>query len=146
MSDHDPTHGANPSQDAAPPTQAPSTDPAPSLDSLLTMAPSSYPNTRFEPEPPGASTPFQVSTDTYATANPDATQSADREVPQLRGWEWKYVHHLWHGELRELKGHTDILNSVSWSPDGSRIATASSDNTARVWDARTGAELQADGR
>jgi WD40 repeat protein len=32
------------------------------------------------------------------------------------------------------------VNSVSWSPDGSRIATASWDKTARVWDAKTGAE------
>jgi hypothetical protein len=66
--------------------------------------------------------------------------------PDLRGWEWKYVHRLCHGELRELKGHTKRVYSVSWSPDGSRIATASEDQTARVWDARTGAELEAASR
>jgi WD40 repeat protein len=30
---------------------------------------------------------------------------------------------------------------VSFSPDGTRLATASDDGTARVWDARTGQEL-----
>ncbi|MEH2036760.1 WD40 repeat domain-containing protein, partial [Nostoc sp.] len=42
------------------------------------------------------------------------------------------------------QGHTDTVNSASFSPDGERIVTASSDNTARVWD-MTGnlvAELQ----
>lgn len=34
--------------------------------------------------------------------------------------------------------HADIVNSVVWSPDGSRIATASRDGTARAWDAVTG--------
>ena len=58
----------------------------------------------------------------------------------LRGWEWKYIQHLWHGELLELKGHTGSVTSASWSPDGSRIATAG-DKTARVWDARSGAEI-----
>ncbi|MEH1791108.1 MAG: ribosome assembly protein 4, partial [Nostoc sp.] len=36
--------------------------------------------------------------------------------------------------IAELKGHTDQVNSASFSPDGKRILTASSDKTARVWD------------
>jgi hypothetical protein len=43
--------------------------------------------------------------------------------------------------LLVLKGHTDAISSASFSPDGSRIVTASYDRTARVWDARTGAEV-----
>ena len=31
--------------------------------------------------------------------------------------------------------------SAAFSPDGSRIVTASRDNTARLWDAKTGAAL-----
>jgi WD40 repeat protein len=35
-----------------------------------------------------------------------------------------------------LKGHTGPVTSASFSPDGSRIVTASWDNTAKVWDMR----------
>ena len=41
-----------------------------------------------------------------------------------------------------MKGHTDYINSIAFSPDGAQLATASSDSTARLWDARTGAELR----
>ena len=40
--------------------------------------------------------------------------------------------------LLELKGQTGRVDSVSFSPDGTRILTGSWDKTARVWDARTG--------
>jgi len=43
--------------------------------------------------------------------------------------------------LAELKGHTSVVNSAAFSPDGTRIVTASDDQTARVWDAATGASL-----
>jgi WD40 repeat protein len=34
-----------------------------------------------------------------------------------------------------LKGHTHAIKSVSFSPDGQRIASGSRDNTVKVWDA-----------
>ncbi|MDF5706250.1 MAG: AAA family ATPase [Nostoc sp. S4] len=37
-------------------------------------------------------------------------------------------------EQNQLKGHTSLVTSASFSPDGKRILTASYDNTARVWD------------
>lgn len=37
-----------------------------------------------------------------------------------------------------LTGHTDHVNAVAWSPDGTRLATASDDHTARIWDSATG--------
>jgi hypothetical protein len=46
--------------------------------------------------------------------------------------------------LREkivLKGHTDWLSSVAVTPDAARIVTGSADGTARIWDAKSGAEI-----
>lgn len=40
-----------------------------------------------------------------------------------------------------LTGHTDVVHRAAWSPDASRIVTASPDKTARVWDSDTGKEL-----
>ena len=37
--------------------------------------------------------------------------------------------------------HEKPVNTVAFSPDGSRVVTASSDGTARLWDAKTGASL-----
>ena len=38
----------------------------------------------------------------------------------------------------ELKGHVRGINSLSFSPDGRRVLTASQDETARIWDADDG--------
>jgi WD40 repeat protein/serine/threonine protein kinase/TPR repeat protein len=40
-----------------------------------------------------------------------------------------------------LSGHDDIVTSAAFSPDGTRIVTASRDQTARIWSAQTGAQL-----
>ncbi|SHN24403.1 WD40 repeat domain-containing protein [Cryptosporangium aurantiacum] len=37
-----------------------------------------------------------------------------------------------------LSGHADAVRAVAWSPDGTSVATASRDGTARIWDASTG--------
>ncbi len=42
----------------------------------------------------------------------------------------------------ELAGHTDLVYSVAWSPNGRRLLTAGEDQTARIWDAADGRLLQ----
>jgi WD40 repeat protein/transcriptional regulator with XRE-family HTH domain len=44
-------------------------------------------------------------------------------------------------ELFSATGHTDIIGQIVFSPDGSRLATASRDGSAKVWDAISGEAL-----
>ncbi len=43
--------------------------------------------------------------------------------------------------IMELEGHKDGVRGLDSTEDGTMIVSGSRDNTARVWDARTGAEL-----
>jgi WD40 repeat protein/serine/threonine protein kinase len=43
--------------------------------------------------------------------------------------------------LHTLSGHANRVPSMSFSPDGTRLVTASLDQTARLWDVRTGAVI-----
>jgi hypothetical protein len=44
-------------------------------------------------------------------------------------------------ELRRFEGHGDLVRSAVFSPDGSRVLTSSTDQTARLWNLATGEEL-----
>ena len=39
---------------------------------------------------------------------------------------------------RTLKGHSDYVRSVSFSPDGASIVSGSRDNTVKVWSVESG--------
>jgi WD40 repeat protein len=53
---------------------------------------------------------------------------------------------LWRADtgtpLRILNGHTGNVYSVAYSPDGTQLATAGQDRTARIWNAGTGALIR----
>jgi WD40 repeat protein/serine/threonine protein kinase len=58
-----------------------------------------------------------------------------------RNFEWYYWERMTHLNERTLYGHQDDIRAVAVSPDGERIATGSSDATARIWDTGTGSEI-----
>ncbi|KAL2135775.1 hypothetical protein VTI74DRAFT_6980 [Chaetomium olivicolor] len=44
----------------------------------------------------------------------------------------------WSACLQTLEGHSDVVNSVAWSHDSTRLASASGDKTVKIWDPATG--------
>ncbi len=54
---------------------------------------------------------------------------------QFAGTLWQTRWHLM------LAGHHDAVLSASYSPDGTRVVTASKDRTARIWNSLTGSTL-----
>jgi WD40 repeat protein/serine/threonine protein kinase len=65
----------------------------------------------------------------------------DGDEPERRGWEWYYLSGLGSQSLFTLHRHTHFVESVSWSPDGRRLASGSHDHTIKLWDAATGRQL-----
>jgi WD40 repeat protein/serine/threonine protein kinase len=78
----------------------------------------------------------------WATNNlPRMLQLLDECPDDLRGWEWHYLNRLRFQGLAPLRHEVNVL-SAAWSPNGRWIASAGGGGFVRIWDARTGHELQ----
>jgi tRNA A-37 threonylcarbamoyl transferase component Bud32 len=74
---------------------------------------------------------------------PEAFRHLEECQWNLRGWEHAHLRQRFDSSKLTLLGHTDIVYSVAFSPDGKRILTGCWDNTAKVWDTETGTEILA---
>jgi hypothetical protein len=62
----------------------------------------------------------------------------DECPPELRRWEWHYLKRQSSPEVMRLRGHTDLVVNVAFSPDGKWLASAApeqprSDAAARAY-------------
>jgi len=73
-----------------------------------------------------------------ASFSPDGERLATSMLSYVKMWDLKTGE-----EIRTLKGHVERppVPSVTYSPDGKLLASASWDNHVIIWDAETGAEL-----
>ncbi len=62
--------------------------------------------------------------------------------PNLRNWEWGYLHQISDTSVQTLYGHGRGVNSVAFSPDGSQIVSGSTDGTLKIWDVEPGCEIR----
>jgi len=68
-------------------------------------------------------------------------ESARPQYASFRGPEWGYWDHRMNTHLLSLSGHKSVVRAAAFSPDGTRIVTASDDKTVRQWDAGAGQEI-----
>ena len=66
---------------------------------------------------------------------PDSSIELDQIVTSMSSVPWGH-------SIETLTGHTESVLYAAFSPDGTRILTASDDNTARIWDATTGQAIE----
>ena len=62
----------------------------------------------------------------------------DCPVEHQDHWEWRYLKRQCHRELLKLEGHTGAIFEIKYSRDGKHMASASLDETVKLWDTATG--------
>ncbi|KAG8683860.1 POC1 centriolar protein A, partial [Ceratobasidium sp. 395] len=81
-------------------------------------------------------------TEEWPTKQAQAFITSDHAVQAARGTnidDWSSLYRLLRNDVAQPPGgHTRPVLSVTYSPDGAYIASGSSDNTIRIWDAHTG--------
>jgi WD40 repeat protein len=73
---------------------------------------------------------------TSVAFSPDGTRIATGSRDNTKVWDARTG-----TALLDLKGHTNLVESVAFSPDGTRIVTGTRDQAVKMWDARTGQEV-----
>ncbi len=67
---------------------------------------------------------------------------AGDDFRDIRIWKLHRLGSRWSNfTSRRLKGHTDSVRSLAWSPDGCTLASGSQDKTVRLWNPETGTPM-----
>jgi WD40 repeat protein/predicted Ser/Thr protein kinase len=76
------------------------------------------------------------------SGNPQECVDLLDAIPErFRKFEWGWLKGTYQGGYATLYGHTGSVNTVSFSADGTRLASGSADNTIWVWDVQSGQRL-----
>ena len=85
---------------------------------------------------------FQLADARWAANRPFEARSLLHKIPSeyRNNFEWQFYNRHFLGSDLTCYGHTDHVNDVCYSPDGTSFASAG-DKSIKLWDATTGAEI-----
>jgi WD40 repeat protein len=72
-----------------------------------------------------------------------ARRALEAAPAEHRNWEWHHFHSQLDGARIVLRGHTDRVYGLAFHPGGKWLASASDDQTMRLWDVAAAAEIKA---